>query len=267
MSAQEESEVRVIPDQRRETLLRALHREKVLSVHQLTDLLGVSHMTVRRDIAALEREGQALSVPGGVKLATNISTEPSRQHKSLLQTAEKQAIARDAAALVQDDMVLYLDAGTTTLAMLPELAARKNLTVVTNDFVIVEALGAVGASTIHIGGFVDHTNRSTVGTLATRILEQLNLDIAFISASSWSLKHGVTTPVPTKVDVKRAVMAAATDRVLLVDSTKYGQYSAYRVAALADFDTIVTDAGLSEAAVAAIRDRDVDLRLAETRGD
>lgn len=258
-------ETRVIPDQRRERLLRALHREKVLSVHQLTELLGVSHMTVRRDIAALEEEGHAVPVPGGVKLATNVPTEPSRQDKSGLQTAEKRAIARAAAGFVEDDMVVYLDAGTTTLAILPELAGRSGLTIVTNDFVIVEGLASTTAAVIHIGGFVDHANRSTVGNLAARMLEYLNLDLALVSASSWSLKHGVTTPSPGKVDVKRAAMASATDRILLADSSKYGQFSAYTAVELSEFDAIVTDERLHEHARDAIEGRGIDLRIAGLR--
>lgn len=263
MAEQAESEGRVIPEQRREHLLGALRREKVLSVHQLTEMLGVSHMTVRRDISALEEEGHAIAVPGGVKLSATVRTEPSRADKSALQNHEKSAIGREAAGFVEDGMVVYLDAGTTMLAALAEIEGRENLTVITNDFVIVEHLAATGTGAIHIGGFVDHENRSTVGSLAARMLDHLNPDIAFISASSWSLKHGVTTPSPGKLDVKQAAMARATDRILLADSSKYGQFSAYTAAQLNEFDAIVTDSGLRESAAEAIRGRGINLRVGD----
>lgn len=254
--------VRVIPDQRRERILRALHREKVLSVHELTDLLGVSHMTVRRDIAVLEQEGLASAVPGGVRIVNPVAAEPSRADKSLLYPEQKSAIATIAAERVHDDMVVYLDAGTTTLALTPLVTAHAGVTVVTNDFGIVEALAHSDVPTIHIGGRVDHRNRSTIGSLGALVLGEINTDVAFISASSWSVKHGVTTPEPAKVEVKRAAMAGAAESVLVADSSKYGSFSAYRAAPLGAFDLIVTDDALSETAVSAISALGVDLRLA-----
>lgn len=258
----DDGEGRVIPDQRREKLMRALHREKVLSVHQLTDLLGVSHMTVRRDIAVLEREGLALAVAGGVRIATHAVSEPSREDKSLLRPEQKTAIAAAAAARVRDDMVVYLDAGTTTLAMVPLLLDRNGLTIVTNDFGIVDALARTSIPTIHIGGRVDHVNRSTIGSLGALVLGQLNTDIAFISASSWSLAHGITTPQPSKVDVKQAAMRGTAESVLVVDSSKYGSFSVYKAAELKAFDVVVTDGELSDTAAEAIASRGIDLVLA-----
>jgi len=252
----------VIPDQRRQQILRALHREKVLSVHQLTDLLGVSHMTVRRDIGVLESEGLALAVPGGVRIASAAPAEPSRDDKSLLAPEQKAAIARAAAELVRDDMVIYLDAGTTTLAMVPLLLSRSGLTIVTNDFGVVDALAGTDIPTIHIGGRVDHVNRSTVGSLGALVLSQINTDFAFLSASSWSLKHGVTTPQTAKVDVKQAAMRGAADSVLVADSSKYGSFSAYRAAELRSFDLVITDDALSTSAAEAIAAHGIDLRLA-----
>ncbi len=89
-----DNEAPLIPDQRREELMRLLRRDSVLSVHQLVELLGVSHMTVRRDIAALEREGRAFSVAGGVRLVTSAPHEPTFAAKISTETAEKTAIAR-----------------------------------------------------------------------------------------------------------------------------------------------------------------------------
>ena len=262
MAIPSDSEARVIPDQRRERLMRALHRDNVLSVHQLTDLLGVSHMTVRRDIAVLEQEGLAVAVPGGVRLATHAISEPSRDDKSLLRPEQKSAIAAAAAARVRDDMVVYLDAGTTVQAMVPLLLDRSGLTIVTNDFGIVDALARTSIPTIHTGGRVDHANRSTIGSLGALVLSQLNTDIAFISASSWSLARGVTTPEPSKVDVKQAAMRGTAESVLVADSSKYGSFSVYKAAELKAFDAIVTDTDLSDTAADAITARGIELTLA-----
>jgi DeoR/GlpR family transcriptional regulator of sugar metabolism len=252
----------LIPDQRRELMLRLLGRQPVLSVAQLTEALGVSHMTVRRDIAVLEREGRAFSVPGGVRIASALRHEPSFTDKSLVEQPEKQAMARRAAELVSNDMTIYLDAGTTLLALVPHLLTRSGLTVVTNDFNAVDALaGAEHVEVIHVGGRLDHENRSSVGSLAAATLQQINVDMAFISTSSWDLHKGTTTPSASKVEVKRAALGSAASSVLVAGSSKYGQVGMYRVAPLSAFDLVITDDRLSEAAAAGLRDHDVELAL------
>jgi DeoR/GlpR family transcriptional regulator of sugar metabolism len=257
-----ESEAPLIPDQRREALMRLLHQQPVLSVLQLTDLLAVSHMTVRRDIAALEREGRAISVPGGVRLASGLRHEPSFQDKTTSETAQKRAIAAHARTLLRNDMSVYLDAGTTTGSLVAELQAFTGLSIITNDFAIVDDLyGATNIEVIHVGGRLDHSNRSSVGRLAAETLRKLNMDLAFISTSSWDLQRGVTTPSDVKVDVKLAAIGAASTAVLLASSSKFGTFGMYDVAPLNRFDRIVTDSGLAEAAAEGIRDLGLTLDL------
>ncbi|MFI0235828.1 DeoR/GlpR family DNA-binding transcription regulator [Streptomyces sp. NPDC016845] len=261
MTAQEP--LPLIPDQRREQLLRHLRREGVLSVQQITQLFGVSHMTVRRDIAELERQGLVFSVPGGVRIASHVSSEPSFQDKSLVGKAEKEAMAARAAERVQEGMTVYLDAGTTLLAMVPALARLNSLTVVTNDFTTVDRLmAAPHLELVHIGGQVDVDNRSSVGRLAAATLRQLALDIAFISTSSWDLLRGVTTPSEPKVEVKQAAMEAAASSVLVAGSAKFGTFGKYRVAPLSAFDTVITDASLTEAAAEGVRAGGAELCVA-----
>ncbi|WP_367126321.1 DeoR/GlpR family DNA-binding transcription regulator [Streptomyces phytohabitans] len=254
----------LIPYQRREKLLQHLRRDGVLSVQQITQLLGVSHMTVRRDIAELERQGLAFTVPGGVRIASQVRSEPSHQDKSLLEQPQKEAMAGCAAAFVEDGMTLYLDAGTTLLAMVPHLARHRGLTVVSNDFSTVDRLMAEGPhlEIIHTGGRAEVANRSTVGRLAAATLRELALDLAFLSTSSWDLLRGVTTPSDAKVEVKRAALESARSAVLVAGSSKFGTFGRYRVADLSDLGTVVTDDALSEAAAAGVRDSGVELHLA-----
>jgi DeoR/GlpR family transcriptional regulator of sugar metabolism len=260
-----ESDGNLIPDQRREKLMRLLHRDAVLSVAQLTELLGVSHMTVRRDIATLEREGRAYSVPGGVRLASSMRNEPAFPLKSASERSEKAAIARAAEGLLHDDMVVYLDAGTTTGALIPAIRECARMTVVTNDFVIAdELMSSPQIEVIHTGGRIEQSNRSSVGRLAAETLRKINTDLALISASSWDLGRGVTTPSESKVDVKLAALESTSSAVLMVTSSKYGTFGMYDVVPLRRFDAIITDAGLPAPAASGIRDLGVALHLAET---
>ncbi|WP_144110404.1 DeoR/GlpR family DNA-binding transcription regulator [Paraburkholderia sp. BCC1886] len=257
------SDVPLIPDQRRESMVRQLRRYKVLSVHQLTEMFDCSHMTVRRDIAALEQAGLVYTVPGGVRIASHLNSEPSHQSKALIEQPQKQAIAACAAGFLQPGMTAYLDAGTTTLTLVPHILALSDMTVVTNDFSIVQELAdAAHVTVIHTGGVLDHANRSGVGGLAAATLRQLSIDVAFISASSWDLRRGATTPSAPKVEVKQAAMKGASQTVLLATSSKYGTFGLYKVAALDHFDRVISDEGLTEAAAVGIREAGVDLAIA-----
>lgn len=258
----EEPAPSLIPDQRRELLVRHLRREGVLSVQQITQLFGVSHMTVRRDIAELERQGRVFSVPGGVRIASPVPSEPSHQAKTAVEQPQKHAMAARAAELVHDDMTVYLDAGTTLSAMVPFLAAHTSLTVVTNDFTTADLLMASPhIDVIHVGGRVEPANRSSVGRLAAHTLRQLALDLAFVSTSSWDLLRGVTTPSEPKVEVKQAAMDCAGSSALVAGSSKFGTFGKYRVAPLSAFDTIITDEALADAAAESVRASGAELLL------
>jgi DeoR/GlpR family transcriptional regulator of sugar metabolism len=240
----------LIPEQRHQELLRQLRSSGLLSIRDLTALLNVSHMTVRRDIAALEKNGQVVSVQGGVRLADWTGHAPPRERSSraALEMPRKQAIADRAARLVEDGMVVFLDAGTTCQAVVPFLAARSDLTVVTNDFHAVLALCDLpSVHTIHTGGEVDVSSGSSSGPLAARTIGALNIDLCFLSCGSWDLSHGVTSHSTEKVLLKHAVMEAASSVALLADSTKWGTVERFNVTTLDRLDTIVTDDGMPSA--------------------
>ncbi|SDZ26971.1 DeoR/GlpR family DNA-binding transcription regulator [Herbiconiux ginsengi] len=256
----------LIPEQRHQEILRLLRSAGVLSIRHIVDLLGVSHMTVRRDIAALEEGGQVVSVQGGVRLSEWKGSEPPRERASRagLELPRKRAIAELAATLVQDDMVVFLDAGTTCEAVVPFLATRRGLTVVTNDFFVVTTLlDYPSIETIHTGGVVDVSSGSSSGSLAAATLGSISLDLAFLSTGTWDLAHGVTTPATDKVVLKKAAMAAASSCVLLADSTKFGTFERFKVAPLDALDSVVTDADLRLDARASLNDLGLELRLAQ----
>jgi DeoR/GlpR family transcriptional regulator of sugar metabolism len=255
----------LIPEQRHQRLLQLLRRDGVVSTRALTEHLGVSHMTVRRDIASLEASGQVVSVQGGVRLAGSTGQVPpqERRQRAVLELPRKRAIASAAAELVTDDMVIYLDAGTTCESVVHFLSGRRGLTVVTNDFYAVTSLFDVpDVEVIHTGGAVDKESASSSGRLAAATLSAINLDIFFLSTGAWSISRGVSAPTLDKVELKRAAMSSASTTVLLADSTKYGPVSKFQVATLDQLDTIITDTELPDETQKRIQDLGVDLHLA-----
>ncbi|PRX96590.1 DeoR/GlpR family DNA-binding transcription regulator [Allonocardiopsis opalescens] len=254
----------LIPEQRRQQILRILRTEQVLSYRQITELLGVSQMTARRDVAALAGQGRLRATQGGAAAIERLDAEPLRAEKARTDLPQKSAIARAAAELVTDSMTVYLDAGTTVQSIRPHLEARRGLTIVSNDLSTIHAfLDHPGAELICVGGRVDRDNESMIGRLATITLSELCLDLALLSSSSWDVRHGVTTPVEAKIDPKRAALSSAGSVALLADSGKYGRYAKYRVLTLDELDTVITDTGLGEAESEQVAALGVEVVLAD----
>jgi len=239
----------MIPAERQRFILASLAERRVLSIAELMELLGVSHMTVRRDIEQLEKAGRVMSVSGGVKLPEHLAFEPSHVFKSGVEHERKARIGRTAVALVPPNATVYIDAGTTALEVAHNLLDRSDLSVVTNDFVVAAFLVANSTCPLyHTGGQIERDNQSCVGNEAAEAIARFNFDIAFISASSWVIR-GISSPSPLKRAVKVAAVNNARRSVLVTDSSKYGMVAAFNVLALDAFDTVVTDAGLSQSVV------------------
>lgn len=240
----------LIPEQRRREILALLRNEPVQSYQQLAQAIGVSHMTIRRDAATLAEQARVRLTQGGVAAVHSMGAELPRTAKTTVNRPEKTAIADAAAELVEDSTAIYLDAGTTISLMAPRLRDREDLTVVTNDLSTAMAFFEhPGVDLIMIGGRVDTANHSTIGRLAAMTLSELSIDLAFISCSSWDIKHGLTTPVEAKIDLKRTAISMASQSILLADTAKFGSFSKHRVARLDELDTIITDDGLDRSDV------------------
>ncbi|CUW45530.1 transcriptional regulator, DeoR family [Brucella vulpis] len=253
----------MIPAERQALIVSRLSARGILSIAELAEMLGVSPMTVRRDIHSLEEQGRALSVAGGVQLPERIFSEPSHIVKAALYHNEKAAIGQLAAQMIRPGTVIYLDAGTTTLEIAYRLTNRQDLTVVTNDFVIAAFLSQESnCKLFHTGGEVERENQSCVGSAAGEAIRRFNFDLAFISTSSFGAR-GVSTPSENKIAVKRAVVESAVRRVLVTDSSKYGLIGTFNAIPLDVLSAVVTDAGLPENARETITQRGVELHLVE----
>jgi len=253
----------VIPLERQRTLLRLLEERGTISINELVSELDVSHMTVRRDIHRLEELGRVVSVTGGVSLPVRLALDQAHDVKTGLQRAPKAAIARAAVKEAAPGALVFLDAGTTGLAIGHLLAERSDLTFVTNDLAIASHLSDRGASQLYFaGGRIDRANRSSEGLAAAEAVAAFNIDVAFMSTASFDLR-GTSVTSEEKRAVKRAIKDSALRTVLVTDSTKYGKVAPLRALPLTDFDEIVTDSGLPASAIDGITRMDVPLTLVE----
>lgn len=234
----------MIPDQRRDFIYRYVHEKNVASFNELAELMSVSHMTVRRDIQLLEEEGKVVAINGGVKLNNILKSELPWREKAELHHDVKRKMGQLAAMLIEPGQTLYLDAGTSIFEVAKAVAASNcfNLTVVTNDFSISHYLMDMPHITLyHTGGLVDQRNRSCLGKSAANFLRTINIDVAFLSSSSWDLARGMSTPSEGKASVKETVLTVSRRRILVSDSSKFGKYGMFHICALDQLTDIISD--------------------------
>ncbi|MDE1187297.1 MAG: DeoR/GlpR family DNA-binding transcription regulator [Pantoea sp.] len=254
----------MIPSERQDFIYRYVYENRTASINALADLMNVSHMTIRRDIQLLEHEGKVVSVSGGIKLNDVLRHEMRYSDKALIHHRSKQIIGKAAAELVDDGLVIYVDAGTTTFELAKYLGEKFNTTIITNDFSISQYLmNKAQINLFHTGGLVDKRNFSSVGISAANFIKTLNVDIAFISSSSWDAERGISTPYEEKAIVKQAVIEVSRKKILVADSSKYGKYGLYSICPLNKMDTIITDSYLPLEAQGKIRNQNVELKLVD----
>lgn len=241
MSASLRNNKKMIPSARHQKILTRVTEKGTVSISELMLLLNVSHMTIRRDIQKLEAQGAIIAVSGGIQTIEKLIVESSHSDKAMQFSAEKEQIGILAAEQIGKSTSVYLDAGTTTLAIAKHIAHRDDLLIITNDLVVANFLIESSKSQlIFTGGFIHRENQSCVGEFTAQMLRNFYVDIAFVSASSWSLK-GLTTPEETKVAVKRAIVDSSAKCILVSDTSKYGKIGTYFAIPIAVFDTIITD--------------------------
>jgi DeoR family fructose operon transcriptional repressor len=228
-------------DERHTEVLRLLAGERRVESAQLAQLFDISAESVRKDLALLERRGLLRRVHGGA-----VPCEPSRAEPHVtdrdVRIAEKSSIARRALRFVPDGGSLLLDAGSTTLRLAEMLPTDRELVVYTNSWPVGAALHERGIEVVAIGGRIRPATMAAVGALTGQALAAINVDVAFLGTNALSFDRGLTTPDADEADVKRQMLAAARQRVFLVDSSKFGHESHARHATLDDVDVLITDA-------------------------
>lgn len=243
------------PEVRRDQIMALLQRQGQLTVRGSAELLGVSEVTIRSDLALLEREGLLRRVWGGAVLERPLWPEGSFATRLKQQAAEKERIARAAAALIEDGDTIMLDASTTAYAIARQIAERRNLTVITNGMHLALALGAHPAiTTIVVGGQVRGETGSLAGTLAEEMLERLHASKGFFSSRGLTAAKGLTESSIPEGQLK-AAMVRHVDRVIAVlDSGKLGLNALTSFCPAAGIGHLITAGPDAEAKSAPLRE-------------
>lgn len=235
------SEQRLLTAEREQRILELLRQSTVMKVIELGRELGVSEATIRRDLQSMHERRLLQRVRGGATLHPLPLAEPLFRDKQALNADAKQRIASAALELIADNDQIYLDGGSTVLALARMLSTRRDLTVVTNSLMAAECLMNAGHRLFLIGGEFRPLSRTLVGPLTASVVASLHVDKAFMGTIGFTLGEGMTTTDPGEAYTKEQVMHRANQVVLLADSSKLGVPSFACSGGIEDVDVLVTE--------------------------
>jgi DeoR family transcriptional regulator, aga operon transcriptional repressor len=235
--------------QRREEILGRLLRHGYVSVRQLAQDYGVDSSTIRRDLDTMAELGMVERSHGGATLPAEPADIPY-DVKVETNVAQKRAIARAVAEMVPHDRSLLMDSGSTTLEVARALRAHRGMTVITNDLRIAAEVANQGdVRLIVLGGEALPAVYTLASERAVDLIREFHVDYAVMGADAVS-PEGITNINSNEVSMKRAMLDAAGQVIVVADSSKFGRPALVRVASLESVDLIVTDEGLPEESAA-----------------
>lgn len=253
----------LLSEPRRRRILDWIQEEGSARVRELAAAFQVSEATIRQDLERLEQEGHITREHGGAFL----NSAPAQVGSLTLHHQEnmdaKRRIGARAAELVSDGETIILDAGTTTTEIALRLTARRNLTVITNALNIALILGAVPGNAVHMpGGQFKAPTLSLSGDKSVEYFRHIFAGKLFLATAGVALDAGLTYPSFADLQLKEAMIRAASRVYLVADSSKINKSSLTRLGSLDVVQSFVTDSGISDTDADAFRARGIEVLIA-----
>jgi DeoR family transcriptional regulator, aga operon transcriptional repressor len=250
---------------RRERIVGMLREQGSVQIPALAELFDVSTQTLRKDLNFLDARGVCTRSSGGAILRNGAQspTEDAIDIKRKLYAAEKARIGRAAAALISSGDSVLLDSGTTTLQIARQIRAGEPLVVVTNDLGIMNELASHEAvQLVFLGGTLRRKNMSFYGTQTERALQDMHVDKLFLAADGVHIEKGITTHFEPESLLNRAMCKAASEIIVVADSSKFGRICLHKILEPQGIARLVTDAGIPDEAREALAASGVDVIIA-----
>ena len=247
---------------------RELIRDQVLQsgsvrITELASGLGVTAMTIHRDLNVLESQGWLRKVRGGATVDVNAGIDTTVRHRLTVTTEAKEQVARCALQFLDGADAVMLDDSTTALRLAELLPGRGPLTVITNFLVALNALAeASDIQLIGLGGDYDATYAAFHGLQVRDQIAKLRSDVLFMSTTAVLDGHLYHKSQET-ILIRHALMASAARRILLVDHTKFRRRAVHQLAPLTAFDAVIVDAGIAREDLVAMRELGVEVHVAQ----
>ncbi|TCL90735.1 DeoR family transcriptional regulator [Rhizobium sp. PP-WC-2G-219] len=232
-------------EHRLKLILEMLKQSQRVNVQDLADQLQVSRESIRRDLKELETRGYARRIYGGAVLDQQESDQPFPE-RLRVSGREKARIGEAAAALVEDGMKIFIDTGTTTIACLKHLEARKDITVVSNSLAVAAHFFHVPRASVRVlGGRLRPEYQATYGHETVAALKEHFFDLAIIAISAIHLERGFMDFGEDEAILRRIARAQAKRSIIVADSSKFGRLGSIHTLGLGDIDAVVTSGVLA----------------------
>ena len=236
-----------VKEVRRQTIKEIISNQGSMMISELALRLGVSEMTIHRDLDVLQDEGFLTKKRGGAVVNDYIDYSANNYRYNYVKSLyikEKQAIAKTAFSLLKQRETLIFDNSTTACEVAKLLKHDVMMTVIaTNPGVFNELSNSPGITLYSTGGLYSMQTNSLVGNAAEDFVDRVKITTAILSAACVSTEHGVTESYPSEASLKRKIFSAADRTLLLVDHNKLGRMGTEMIAKLSDIDVIITDSG------------------------
>ncbi len=226
---------------RHDEIINIINRRRQVSVQELTERLGVSEVTIRKDLSFLEEQGYLMRTHGGARLAEDLGRLQSITTRREAHTAEKRLIAQAAVTLINEGDTVLIDAGSTCAA-LAHAIRDMNLRVITNSLdVMVELADSHSISLHSVGGSYRLDAGSFIGPAAEESLQQYRIDTCFIGTPAFTSDGVFSSQNTIESHFKRQALKISNRRVILSDHTKYNKTTFSVFSRTADIDILVVD--------------------------
>ncbi len=231
----------IFAQERLDRIRRIVRKRRRLTFAELQAQIDASPATLRRDLSELEAAGDVIRVHGGILDPGYLRSEPSFDERLVRNHSAKTAIASAASRLVPEGSTVLVDAGSTCLEAGKALLGRKDVRLITHSVALLQAGFRGEASIICLGGELRKVSGALIGGSALGALHSLHADIAFVGASGLEAGWGCTTTDLSETEIKQAILARATRKILLADRTKWNSPSTVRFAEWKNFDDWIVD--------------------------
>lgn len=250
--------------ERRELIIQRLRQQGSVQVNDLSGLFGVSTVTIRNDLAFLEKQGIAVRAYGGALICDSNTpgAEPSVEDKSSLNTAVKRSIANAAVELIKPGHRVILDSGTTTYEIARLMRQHTDVIAMTNGMNVANALlDSEGVELLMTGGHLRRQSQSFYGDQAEQSLQNYHFDILFLGVDAIDLERGVSTHNEDEARLNRRMCEVAERIVVVTDSSKFNRSSLHKIIDTQRIDVIIVDEGIPTESLEGLRRQGIEVIL------
>ena len=245
--------------ERRNAILEKLQAERRVVVSELSQIYKVSEETIRRDLEKLENDGFAIKSYGGAVINENANVDLPFNIRKKRNVISKQKIAEVISSRIKDGTSIMLDASSTAVYIAKALKERKNLTLITNSIeILIEMFDTPNVNVLSTGVAMREGSFALVGPQTDKMLNSYHVDIAIVSAKGFDLETGMTDTEELHANNKKTMLHAGREKVLAVDSSKFGKTAFTEIGTLEDISMVVTDAKPDEVWLQAFKEYGIE---------